>query len=739
PSGELGINIAAAKELAPDKGLKVYLWPWSQMGEGDGVVLMVDDNIVDQTVISKAQVGQRTTLHVASARWQTGSHQLKYEVTRAHQTPEVSFPPVRVYCKFERPGGKDENGSTPGHSELYMYIDPKIIQDGVDKDTAESGFDIIIKARSGSSTPQPYPNCAVGDVCRLSWGGIIVYSMPVTQQNIDDPDNFPLIVRITKAIIEQAGDTNGLDVTFEVRDIVDNRSEDWSAAIRIAVNTGVSRLQAPIVKEANNNVLNLDTLGNAPVTLQIIALDPPLKLGDVIIGRIRGTTEDGETVDVEVRGEPLLNLPSIVEIELPNGPARLLAKTQAVFSYRVERSGSDDLLSKGQFVNLIGETRRLLAPVAIDAHQGALDPALDNTVVNIPFDDVMQAGMVLVLRWVATLPDLGTYDPELDWITLTQGHIDAAQPIPVIVEGTHLRASQGGTLDLFYELLAEAADGSVVRRESIHHAPLQIGEPQLELAPPVVLGEQGGVLKPEDLPGGASRLTAPRATLPTKSGDRVTFTWIGSVTGRTTDSVEITSLTADKAIVFTLSAAFVAQHLLPNLGGTIRASYEIYRAAAGGIPERISYSNPLEFTVGEALALTPPRILQAESDGKTLQPINAVDALTAVIDAQDLQFSDQLSVKWQAPAGTPAGGSHTTPASPISETTLNVALPISVLAFCLGKTVTLTYLITRDGKTTESLPLTLSIGVLPVASLNSPILTDAVDGVLDVTKLGANA
>ncbi|MEN5314998.1 hypothetical protein ABE529_23155, partial [Pseudomonas koreensis] len=37
------------------------------------------------------------------------------------------------------------------------------------------------------------------------------------------------------------------------------------------------------------------------------------------------------------------------------------------------------------------------------------------------------------------------------------------------------------------------------------------------------------------------------------------------------------------------------------------------------------------------------------------------------------------------------------------------------------------------------LPLTLSIGVLPVASLNSPILTDAVDGVLDVTKLGANA
>ncbi|MEN5315429.1 hypothetical protein, partial [Pseudomonas koreensis] len=37
PSGELGINIAAAKELAPDKGLKVYLWPWSQMGEGDGV------------------------------------------------------------------------------------------------------------------------------------------------------------------------------------------------------------------------------------------------------------------------------------------------------------------------------------------------------------------------------------------------------------------------------------------------------------------------------------------------------------------------------------------------------------------------------------------------------------------------------------------------------------------------------------------------------------------------------
>ncbi|WP_445261232.1 hypothetical protein, partial [Pseudomonas sp. RA_35y_Pfl2_P32] len=52
----------------------------------------------------------------------------------------------------------------------------------------------------------------------------------------------------------------------------------------------------------------------------------------------------------------------------------------------------------------------------------------------------------------------------------------------------------------------------------------------------------------------------------------------------------------------------------------------------------------------------------------------------------------------------------------------------------------MTYTVTRDGKPTTSLPLTLSVGALPVTELNSPMITDAdANNVLDVVALGTRA
>ncbi|WDR35470.1 Ig-like domain-containing protein [Pseudomonas serboccidentalis] len=736
-SGEWGINFAAARGLTPDLGLKVYLVPWANMGQGDEVFLLLNGNQVDQRTIDINDVGQRITLYVAPGRLLTGSYELQYRVKRLNQAPELSNPPVKIYVKLELPAGTDENGSVPGHSELHLYIDPPIIQDGVDKDIAEAGIDTIVIAKPGTPSKPLYPNIAVGDHCKLSWGGWFVFSEPVTQQHIDDPEGHPLNIHVDKDTILNAGDTGpeGLAVVFEVHDIVDNRSADWSAEILIRVDTGNTRLGAAIVKEAINNVLNLDTLGDDSVTLQIYATEVDFKLGDVPVAIIRGTTLEGDPVAIEVRGEKLTNLPSVLELKLPNAAARLLAKTQAVFSYRVERSGSPDLQAKGRFVHIIGEAKRLLAPIATDAEQGTLDPELAFTAIMIPFDEVMKEGMAIVLRWVGTKLDLTTYDPELAWHFLKASDIAAKEPIPIIVEGNHLNAIKGGTLDLFYVLLAEVGD-SILRRESIHHALLRVGEPLLEMVAPIVLGEQDGTLEPEDLPNGISRLTAPRASNPTKRGDELFYFWVGSVTGTTSDSIEITSFNADKDIVFPLNEAFVKAHIEPNRNGTITSWYEILRAATETTPERISYSNPLVFSVGAALELVAPTILQAEADGTTLQPIKAVDALTAVIPSEGVRPNDLLSVTWTGAAGTAAGGSHTTDPKPVSESGLSIELLVSVLAFNLGKTVTVTFTLTRDGKPIISPPLTLNVGTLPDSALNSPKFDDAdANHVLDVAAL----
>ncbi|SNY47708.1 hypothetical protein SAMN05660659_05552, partial [Pseudomonas sp. LAMO17WK12:I6] len=146
---------------------------------------------------------------------------------------------------------------------------------------------------------------------------------------------------------------------------------------------------------------------------------------------------------------------------------------------------------------------------------------------------------------------------------------------------------------------------------------------------------------------------------------------------------------------------------------------------------------------GEAVLLTRPKVQQAEADGTTLQPIKAVEALTVNIDSQDLLPSDLLSVTWTGAPGTAAGGSHTTPARPISETTLTIELPVTVLAFNLGKTVTVTYTVTRNGVPRTSLPLLLNVGTLPDSSLKSPVIMEADnDGEgpeFNVANLTANA
>ncbi|MFJ4197104.1 hypothetical protein ACIP0B_23805, partial [Pseudomonas sp. NPDC089534] len=286
PDGSWGINCAAAKDNFPDKGMKVHVLEWSGMQVGDSVVIDFDNGKVDQHTITQAsEVGQRVTLWVPPGRITSGAHTLSYTVTRLSQAPEPFSPPVRLYVKLELPGGQDLDPEEGAHSELYQYIDPELVAGGIDKDAAAQGVDIVIKAKPGRPAKPVYPNMAVGDVVTLSWGGVLVRSAPVTQAQVDDPANNPLTVHVSPAAILEAGDSGpeGLAVTFTLHDLVNNAAEDWCRETRLVVDTGSSRLEAPIVKQANGNVLDLDTLGDEDLDLQVWADATNFKLNDVIV------------------------------------------------------------------------------------------------------------------------------------------------------------------------------------------------------------------------------------------------------------------------------------------------------------------------------------------------------------------------------------------------------------------------------------------------------------------------
>ncbi|SFN14002.1 hypothetical protein SAMN04487858_1131, partial [Pseudomonas sp. ok602] len=53
-SGEWGINIAAAVDLDPDRGLKIFIPPWADMNRGDAIELMLNGSVVDQARIEES-------------------------------------------------------------------------------------------------------------------------------------------------------------------------------------------------------------------------------------------------------------------------------------------------------------------------------------------------------------------------------------------------------------------------------------------------------------------------------------------------------------------------------------------------------------------------------------------------------------------------------------------------------------------------------------------------------------
>ncbi|RON49102.1 hypothetical protein BK666_07460 [Pseudomonas frederiksbergensis] len=599
PSGEWGINLAAATGNHPEKGLKVWIPVWSQKGVGDKVELLLDNAMIDQHVISDAvEVNVRTTLWVAPEAIEAGSHTLSYRVTRLNQAPEPLESPLRLLIKLDVPGGQDQDPEEGRHSGLYMEIDPEILRDGVNEDNVGDGIDITIKAKPGAPSKIPYPDIAVGDVCTLSWGGHYVFSAPVTQDQIDKPDLNPLVIHVSKQTILDTKDTGpeGLAVTFRVKDRVDNVSTDWCEAAHIKVKLGTSPLPAPIISNTDGYDLHLDTLEGEDLQVMVWAESiDEFKHEDTIIVSLAGNTYGGEPQLTQVRQTINNTPPTLVFLKLPNVAARALAKTQVSCYYAVERNGAIVQTSPSRFINFIGEIEQLAAPLVEDEEDGSLDPDLTNIEINIPFNKDFAVEDAIELNWFGLRPNLSTYNPELEWYFPSEDELQAEEGFFIPVEGKHLKTLEGGTLTLSYNQLRAGEGDDIIRRPSLEAQTLDVGERQFELDKPIVQGEQDGVLEPEDLPGGITKLTVPNpADNPTKRGDTVTFTWVGEASGETEQSKPITALTEGKNVDFPLNAAFVAEHIEANRGKTVNVKYQILRVATG----KPSFSNSLEFTVG---------------------------------------------------------------------------------------------------------------------------------------------
>ncbi|MGY1889319.1 carbohydrate binding domain-containing protein [Pseudomonas sp. SDT291_1_S447] len=591
-----GINRAAALDNFPRQGLLCQAGPWAPMNPHDRLVIYKNKTQeILREIVNSGEVNTELQMFVEARHITEDTYTLSYSVTRLGGVAEDSLE-TQVLVKLTRPGGEDHS-EEPGHPNLVMTIPEEILKGGIDEDNVASGVPITI---GKPDDKPPYPFAAAGDVIRVSWGGVFVLSAPLTQAQADGTES--IIVKIDAATIRNAGDSDdsGLAVVFEVYDLVDNRSSDWSVEQRVLVAVDKTRLVAPLLKEAQNNVLDVDKLGDADGTAQVWVSGASFKVGDIPILKIRGTPQEGPPVDIEVPGDPLVSVPTTHETKIDNRILRQLAKSQIALSYRLEKAdGSADLPAKTQFISVIGEVQRLEAPVALDAKQGALDPLLPQVRIEVPFDASFAAGQVINLFWLGTRPDLEAYLPTLPPRLITQGDYDAKEPLLIIVDKKHLTPIIGGKLELYYQLLIEDSvfnqmdrfQQTRAIRESKHADILQIGEARKELPEPTVDGVVDGVL-----PADTSSTTLTVNYLKTLKDDIVTRFWEGSITGVNNDWVKLSAITAGKPVPFTIKAELIKG----NEGGTVKAYYQIERAAGG-----TSYSDTLEFSVAVTQTVAP--------------------------------------------------------------------------------------------------------------------------------------
>ncbi|UZD99057.1 carbohydrate binding domain-containing protein [Pseudomonas mediterranea] len=729
PADSVGINIAAARQVFPHDGLLLVLPRWANMGRGDAFRIKLNDlPMVTGSIDEDTEVDQPVKRHIPGDRLVDGDFNLNYDV-RILGEPDYrpsAVTKIHVKIDFAPPGGPDLDGATPGHSELKLTT-PFLPPDAVDQDAARQGVPVTI---------EPYPIMAEGDRIKLSWGGEIIWAT-VEPQHLP-PQNVPLVITVDEATILKAGDTdtNGLAVVFEVYDVVDNKSADWSAEVRVIVDTGNSRLMAPLIKETVNLVLDMDQLGEADLTFQVVAMDANFKAGDEVEIHLTGTTAEGEKIDeVIFAPEKILSVPSILEFKRPSAEVRQLAGgLHAAFFYRlIKADGSDDLTSKVFSPRIVGRANPLAAPIPLDEIAGTLDPQLPGTTIEIPLDPAMEEGNAIALIWNGITESGSAYTPDLPLHPLSKNEAEGSVPIEIVVAGEHLTAIEGGTLDLYYKLLRDAVSREVIEEESLHADLLTIGMPQAELPPPVVEGESDGVLDPADKPNGTRLIV--RQYSGQEAGDQVHILWWGSITGRYRDSLPVTEVTANQDIPFTISAALIEG----NRNGTVRAMYWVRRVGGGTSPSEI-----LLMSIGAGMDLTAPSVKQATGSSPTqqLNPVAAKDALTVVIPDYGVQPGDQVSVTW---AGTAGAGSYTKPASDLPSNR-EIDLPVSVIAYNLGRPVTVTYTVTRNGNESDpSAALNLAVQTIAENDLSGSkpkILQAANNGEgaeLDLNSISADA
>jgi len=698
--GDAGVNIAVLANHPA--GMLCNIDPYRGMQAGDrhdiywGALKVYEKEVLPEEV-DKRLLFYIPTTHIVSG-W---VEKVYYQITRSGSTtPDETSVPLRILVKLNRPGGPDKRPFEPWHSELKApQLPDDVIKNGVDAEWAKNGIPITVPI---------YPAIAARDTVRLKWGTAFAPALRITEQQAAGTEAITLTV--DQATVLAGGDSNALPVRYEVYDEVFNYCEKWSAITPVNVDAGAWRLQAPLIVEALNGVIDLDQLNRGPVTLQIDITPEDFETDDTLEVSWVGTRPSSSEPVNHKKSVTIVKGPDPVQVKVPYELVKAIAMGSADASYvLIKANGAPPLSSKRAFATVKGKISNLPAPTISEVIGETLEPSVSRATVHIRYLE-MTDGDLISLVWSGMQINGNPYLHEVPY-TVTAG--DARlKHITLHVENMHITPLDGGTLDVFYRVANDLAQTRKI--DESDYLSVKVGTILATLPAPLVDKMQDGVLDPALVPLNAI-LRIPY--LGTAKGDELTYYWRGiSPAGTTTDRLPITTGLVGKPLTFRIDAQFIK----PNMNQQVEVRYTLKRAATGEYE-----TSELLLIVGTLIGELPaPQV--KEADGNVLNPIKAQTYLTVKIPRYaTMETTDRLSVTW---TGTPGQGSFTSREREVRTIEpKEVEMPTHLVAFNLNRDVVVTYNVKRYVQPKASDPLNLHVQKFSLSDLPTPKVTQAPD------------
>lgn len=695
---------------AVEGDLQVIIDPWLQMSVGDKCEMFFVNLMtpVWEKEIYDDDLNKRLVFRIPRGFVIEGDVQAFYRVTRVEQAPVDSQPTLMLLVKLQRPGGFDDDAEE-GHSGLRFEL-PEL-PDGVTLPIAEQGVDIRIL---------PYENMAAHDYIIVRWGSQEVHYLSVTQEQVDDPERHPIIIKVECQKIVDAGDGPDVQVTFQVIDRVGNYPDErapWAKVARVLVDLESARLTKPTVLVDNRPVttIDLEQLGDSDVIVRVFTRTEEFAENDKILVTWSGMPAQGKPIIVTPAEQNVDYLEYSYQFEIPNASVRALAKGAASVRFARKREGEKDALSLVNSVTVIGEISQLAAPAVQEAPGSYLDPEAPWATNEIPWYAGRKNGDQINLFWEATRPG-GAVEYHTD--SRPVDNVPENTPVLLTVTSTVIKRFNGLQVSAYYTV----ANDDVLLQNVRKSLPLslQVGVALPTFAPPQVVEAEDGSLDPDQVPPAGATLLCPH--LGTLADDRVAYVWRGSNSngGSTSGFVDLTSHTAGTPVKFYVNKTFVTA----NLNGTVAATYTITR---NGQP--LGSSGELNVRIGTAQAEVPPPTV-IEAPVYVLDPNQYQQGFTVRFDTSKLLAEDEVEL---TVIGRPGDGSTLPePKQVAGQAFIEFNIVAAITGANLGRSVDLSYRVIRAGQGLPVQTRALTIGTLLQRNMPQPLIEGMTGEVLDI-------